>query len=195
MKCPRIFAQFCAVTAFICVGALTVARPQDLVTAPATAALNAEWADPNGSELAIRALEAYGKAKNVEAALAVLKSGQVAPTDPDLYDIAATSFGEKFWRMVAGAHTGAASCDAVGPILNQQFSGDKKSLSKTAQTYRDSGDYAALAILLRYTPAVPAAGANPALTVFQARAIYRGCFSISPSVLFLRVEESLGIKK
>jgi len=168
---------------------------EDLLTPAITNALNNQWAVPIGTEAAIRALQTYGNGKNAKAALAILKAGRPqAPTpDPDLYDIAANSLGADFWRLVAGSHITGPSCDAALRVIRRQFDTNKRSLAAAAKAYRDTGEYAGLAILLKYAPDIPSP-TPPTLSSLQTQEIYRGCFSLSSQMLFQAVEESIAIK-
>jgi hypothetical protein len=165
----------------------TVGIADDHLTPAVSAALNAQWGYNLGAGAAISALLSYSDGKNPQDALEALKATETL-TVQELYGIAAETLKEKLWLMVAGSHTGDASCDAALPELDIQFTQAKSSLFRAAEAYKDKGKFTALAILLDGTHR-----ADGGATRLNAQNIYRGCFSVNPDKLFHAVQDVVGM--
>jgi hypothetical protein len=166
---------------------LSPVRAQDPLTNDVSMDLNNQWATVQGTETAIRALEAYGSKKDGAAALKILESDQPLPVKLR-YKTAFESMKESFWRLVAGSHTPFASCDAATPQIVAQYGIDIRSLAATSKAYREENEYTALAKLLKAAPNPPPGSR------LASQNIYRGCFSISPQALFHAVDVAIAVK-
>src|SRR5208283_55539 len=163
------------------------ADAQDPLTRDVSIDLNNQWGNAQGTETAIRAVQAYGAKKAGAAALKILESDQ--PVAVKLrYKTAFESMKEDFWRLVAGSHTGFASCDTATPQIVAQYGIDIRSLAAATKAYREDSEYTALAKLLKAAPSPPSGSR------LAAQNIYRGCLSISPQALFHAVEETIAVK-